>query len=128
MFYTGGERVDGCPLKERVCRPYGDSIDRYSIPENHIDKSLNPVWIKGDYFFPVIFAGSMFWDTDFAMLFFGQQGIVMLYLRRRLLNIICDTSHAVRERSRWRWPCFFVHSVFSEKYLYGYLLLAAVGK
>ena len=35
-----GRRADGCPY-ERVCRLYGDSIDRYSISENHIDKSPN---------------------------------------------------------------------------------------
>ena len=53
-----GRRADGCPY-ERVCRLYGDSIDRRSISENHIDKSLYPVWIKRRTFFPGYFCGSM---------------------------------------------------------------------
>lgn len=39
--------------------------------------------LKGGHFFPVIFAGVCL-GYGLAMLFFGQQGIVMLYLRRRL--------------------------------------------
>ena len=67
-----GRRADGCPY-ERVCRLYGDSIDRRSISENHIDKSLYPVWIKRRTFFPGYFAGVCL-GYGLAMLFFGQQG------------------------------------------------------
>ena len=40
--------------------------------------------LKGGHFFPVIFCGSVVWDTDLRCCSSDSRGTVMLYLRRRL--------------------------------------------
>ena len=53
-----GRRADGSTY-ERICRLYGNRIDRCGISESITYKSLYPVWIKRRTFFPGYFCGSV---------------------------------------------------------------------